>query len=522
MVGKLTRVTLCLLALVMAGCSVNPVTGEQELTLISTEQEVAIGEQNYVPSQQSQGGQYAIDPTVQAYVALVGNKLARVSDAPNLPYEFVVLNNAVPNAWALPGGKIAINRGLLTLLNDESELAAVLGHEIVHAAARHGAAQMTRGMFIGLGAQVATVAAQAEGYGQLAGLAAQLGGGAWMAKYGRDDELESDHYGMEYMARAGYSPDGAVQLQQLFVKLKGGKTEDFLSQLFASHPPSQARVNANTARAGTLPKGQKYKSRYQQNIAQLRKDEAAYAAQEKAQTALEEKRAKVALSHLDKAISIQPREGQFWELRGHAWAMLGNTAKAEKAFNTAIKRSPGYYSPRLYRGLLRYERGKTNSAYGDLNASYKLLPTEAAAYYLGEISLARGDRQQALNFYRNASTGEGDLSDRAQIKMIDLELSEKPEKYVLSKPVVAQNGYLNIALKNNSPIAVVGVRVEVVQMLDSYTAGKTSTLRGSYSLSPGQQKVIKTRIGPLGEASEVEDYRVRVVAARPASQKEKR
>ena len=129
----LLRVTLCFVALLPMACSVNPVTGENQLSLISTAQEVAMGEQNYQPSQQSQGGQYQIDPGVQAYVAEVGRKLAAVSDAPALPYEFVVLNNSVPNAWALPGGKIAINRGLLVLLQDESELAAVMGHEIVHA-----------------------------------------------------------------------------------------------------------------------------------------------------------------------------------------------------------------------------------------------------------------------------------------------------------------------------------------------------------------------------------------------------
>ena len=138
-----------LLALILpafiGGCSVNPVTGKNELSIVSPQQEISIGEKNYRPSRQSQGGDYYLDQSLQTYIAGVGQRLAAVSDRPDLPYEFVVLNNDVPNAWALPGGKIAINRGLLLLLEDEAQLAAVLGHEIVHAAARHGASQMTRG-----------------------------------------------------------------------------------------------------------------------------------------------------------------------------------------------------------------------------------------------------------------------------------------------------------------------------------------------------------------------------------------
>ncbi|MEJ2181579.1 MAG: M48 family metalloprotease, partial [Gammaproteobacteria bacterium] len=95
------------------GCGTNPVTGETEFQLVSEGQEISIGQENYLPSQQSQGGAYVTDPELSRYVNSVGQKLAKVSDRPNLPYEFVVLNNSVPNAWALPGGKIAVNRGLL-------------------------------------------------------------------------------------------------------------------------------------------------------------------------------------------------------------------------------------------------------------------------------------------------------------------------------------------------------------------------------------------------------------------------
>ena len=161
----------------LAGCAVNPVTGDREFMMVSSEQEISIGVQNYAPMLQSQGGAYDVDPVLTEYVRSVGNKLAAVSDV-QLPYEFTVLNSSVPNAWALPGGKIALNRGLLTEMNSEAELAAVLGHEIVHAAARHTAQQISRGQLLQGLVLATSVATHDSSYGDFAvggaSVAAQL------------------------------------------------------------------------------------------------------------------------------------------------------------------------------------------------------------------------------------------------------------------------------------------------------------------------------------------------------------
>ena len=171
----------------------NPVTGNKELSLISEAQELSIGKQQYEPLRQAQGGDYVADAVVGSYVNEVGQKLAAVSDR-KLPYEFKVLNNSVPNAWALPGGKISINRGLLTELKSEAELAAVLGHEIVHAAAKHGAKGMQRTMLLQGAVALATiaVATQNADYANLAQMGAGVGAQLINQKYGRDAERESD------------------------------------------------------------------------------------------------------------------------------------------------------------------------------------------------------------------------------------------------------------------------------------------------------------------------------------------
>lgn len=405
---------LVTLSLGIGACATNPVTGREELSLVSGSEEIAIGERQYGPAQQSQGGPYYLDPRLQDYVRSVGNRLAAGSDR-QLPYEFVVLDNPVPNAWALPGGKIAVNSGLLLQLRDEAELAAVVGHEIVHAAAGHSASQMSKGSLINLGAELLGVAGQQAGLGNLGGQAAQLGAGAWMAHYSRSAELEADAYGMDYMARAGYDPQAAVEVQETFVKLAAGGNSDFISGLFASHPPSQERVNANLRRAQNFPPGgTRNAEAYQSATARLRKDAPAYEAETNALAALKRKDASGAINALDQAIAIEPGEGRFWELRGHARAMLKQWSDADADFTAAISLNPGYFRHHLVRGALRFERKQYQEAQRDLEESRRLLPTPLASLYLGEIAEANGAIRQADTYYREAAADNGAVGQRAR------------------------------------------------------------------------------------------------------------
>ncbi len=159
---------LLVTVLAVSACGTNPVTGKSEIQFVSETQEIEIGQKNYAPTRQSEGGDFRQLPELSAYVSEIGQKLAKVSEqqavsARKLPYEFVVLNSSVPNAWALPGGKIAINRGLLTELKNEAELAAVIGHEITHAAARHGAKATERGTLMQAGLAAAQIGAAIGG-----------------------------------------------------------------------------------------------------------------------------------------------------------------------------------------------------------------------------------------------------------------------------------------------------------------------------------------------------------------------
>jgi len=403
--------------LAVVACVENPVTGERNLGLVSEPQEIQLGKENYVPTQQMQGGEYETDPELSRYVNGVGQKLAQAAKR-DLPYEFVVLNNDVPNAWALPGGKMAVNRGLLVELNNEAELAAVLGHEIVHADARHTAQTLERGMLLQLGVIAAGVAARDSEYGDLAVGAGMVGAQVINSKYGRDAELEADRYGMQYMVEAGYDPQAAVSLQETFVRLSEGRNPNWLEGLFASHPPSQERVDRNRAYVAELSAGGTLgRDAYQQKTAHIRKVKPAYDSYNEGIKALAEGNSELAEKKAREAIAIEPREGKFHGLLGQSAMQRKQHDAALKNFNKAIELNPRYFEYYVYRGLLRRENGDLQGARQDLEQSNQLLPTAIAHELLGDIAVQQGRRNDAAQHYQVAAQSPSAVGKRAAEKL---------------------------------------------------------------------------------------------------------
>lgn len=399
----------------LSACAVNPVTGKKELSLISPSQEVAMGTKNFVPYQQQQGGLYVVNPDLGLYVNSVGQKLAAVSDRSGLPYEFVVLNNSVPNAWALPGGKIAINRGLLVELEDEAQLAAVLGHEVVHVAAKHSVNQMQQAQLTGALVLVTAVAAKDSKYGTGAALLAAGGAAVWQSKYSQHHELQSDEVGMKYMAKAGYDPYAAIDLQETFVRLSEGRDSNWLNGLFASHPPSQKRVDKNKETANNMGvRGSRNRDTYQRAIAQLKRDQKAYDLHDKAIAAIKKEDENKALSHLDQAIELQDQEALFHVTKGQILLNQKKDSRAAKSFSEAKKLNPEYFMGHLGLGIVEFKQNRRSSAKLNLLNSQKYLQTQAATFYLGEIELAEGDREQALKYFDRAAQQGGELGKKAQ------------------------------------------------------------------------------------------------------------
>jgi predicted Zn-dependent protease len=203
---------LILTAALLAGCAtvVNPVTGREERTVMDEAAEIAEGRKAH-PQVLAEYGRYD-NERVQAYVNEVGQKLAKQSHRGSLQWTFTVLDSPEINAFALPGGYVYVTRGIMAYMESEADLAGVIGHEIGHVTARHGAQRATRQQTAGLGVFAASVLGAVLGVGDLAGQVAQTAAAGYIASYSRDQELQADQLGAEYLARNRYDPSNMVDV----------------------------------------------------------------------------------------------------------------------------------------------------------------------------------------------------------------------------------------------------------------------------------------------------------------------
>ena len=232
-----------LLAVVAAACASNPVTGSRELVFMSQSQEADLGRQADAQIR-SEMGVYE-DPALQEYVAAIGNELAVVSHRPDLPWTFTVIDSPVVNAFAVPGGYIYLTRGLLAYLNDEAELAGVLGHEIGHVTARHSVQAYSRaaGAQMGLLLGQIFVPAMRPRYGAPGvGDAAGQGLGLLFLKFGRDDERQADRLGAEYAVASGWDPHGVGDMLTTLGRIADTTDRRGTPNWLATHPEPADRV----------------------------------------------------------------------------------------------------------------------------------------------------------------------------------------------------------------------------------------------------------------------------------------
>lgn len=412
---SLRSLLLALLFLLLAGCAVNPVTGEREFQLISEQGEVELGEENYAPLRQMQGGDYPLQPELIEYVQDVGQRVARESDRPDLPYEFTVIHSDVPNAWALPGGKIAINRGLLVSFESEAELAAVLAHEVAHAAARHSAQQMERQLIIQAGVIAVAAAGSDSQYADAIVGSATVGAGLIAQRYSRGAELEADRYGTRYMHEAGYNPMGAVRLMERFVALSENNRQGWLDGLFASHPPSQERVEANRRLANRLgTDGEWGRDAFMAATRELRRNEPAYETAAQAREHLNDGALGEALELARQARQTIPDEPRFIALVGHVHRGAKRPEQALTAYREALEREPAYFQHHLMVGLVEAKLGNDEAARPALKRSIERLPTAPAHLNLGHIERRAENREAAIAHYRVAAQSESPAGQEAR------------------------------------------------------------------------------------------------------------
>lgn len=505
--------------LFLIGCATNPVTGKKEVRLVGEGTEIKLGIQQYAPSRQSQGGDYVVDPELTKYVQGVGNRLAAVSDR-ELPYEFQVINSSVPNAWALPGGKIAINRGLLYEMNSEAELAAVMGHEIVHSAARHGAKSMERGMALQVGMIALQASTYDNKYANLINAGTQIAAGLITSKYGRNAELESDYYGMQYMAKAGYDPNAAVDLQETFVRLskESGRNSGWLQGLFASHPPSADRVAKNKETAAKLGTGGDYgRDTYRAKMANTMRTKPAYEKYDEAVKAYQKKDFARAQALANQALQIEPREGNFHALIGEVELQKNRPQAALPHIRNAINANPNYFLYHLQNGTALYKTNNLNESYDAYGQSLKLLPTATAHAAMGKIAEQSGNNDLAIKHYEAASGSQTRDGQVAALSLAKLDMPRNPGKYILTQAQADSSGKVYLLIKNNSPITVSGVQI-ISAIVDPQTrrALKTAPVTVRQSIAAGQTIRVATTLGPITTQAQLQAIQSKVQRAQTA------
>ncbi len=369
--AKLTRrqfleLTALVSAGFFAGCAVNPVTGQQQLMLVSEAQEIAMDAKSS-PHQFSADYGAVQDGALNAYLSQTGRRLAGVCHRPQMPYSFRAVNANYVNAYAFPGGSIAVTRGILLKVTDEAQLAALLGHELGHVNARHTAEIMSKNMLTSavVGGVTAWVGS-GSAYGKAASQLGMLGSGVLLASYSRDNERQADALGLEYMVKGGYGPEGMVGLMDILNTLSRGH-QSAADLLFATHPMSSERYRTAVNAANNTYAGAKGKPAYRER-------------------------------YMDHTAGVRQIRSAIEDLQKGEAEMAGEKyAAAEELFQKALRQAPRDYAGLVLMAKCQVAQKKFEAAGTYLKTAQQVYPQEAQTYYLnGYVQLQRKQYDAAL------------------------------------------------------------------------------------------------------------------------------
>jgi predicted Zn-dependent protease len=410
----------------MFGCATDPVTGKSQLMLVSEDTEIQIDRQ-YSPLQFSTDFGEVQDSQLNRYVSQIGNRMAASSHRPHMPYSFRVVNAAYVNAYAFPGGSIAATRGIMLSLENEAELASLLGHELGHVNARHAAEQMSKGQLTQaiVGGVSVLAGTQSAALGDLAGQLGQIGAGALLASYSRDNEREADALGMEYMVAAGYGSEGFVGLMDMLNGMSKHKNTT-VDLMFATHPMSQERYdtavqNANTKYQSAL-KGPLYRDRYMDHTAGLRANSGAIEEIQNGQKQMAKRKYDAATGHFHRALKKAPNDYV-------ALCMMSVSQLAQKKYavgaqyaEMAQKSYPKEAQAYHLSGYAKIQLKNFEGAYNEFSAYQRLLPGNPnTIFFKGYCQEGMNHVPQAADEYNRylKVVRQGQYAQHAYKKLVD-------------------------------------------------------------------------------------------------------
>jgi beta-barrel assembly-enhancing protease len=391
----------------VSGCATHPVTGETVVVGLSEEQEVAIDRQQ-ARHQFSKDYGAVQDPALNGYLSGVGGGLSSRSHRPQMPYSYRALNANYVNAYTFPAGSIGVTRGILLQMEDEAQLAALMGHEIGHVNARHSAQRAGQGMVAGLIVSgVAIAAATSErtaGYAPLIAIAGQVGASALLASYSRENEREADSLGMEYMTRGGHSPNGMAGLMGLLVK-ESKEKPGLLDTMFSSHPMSGERLANVQAEAsgkyGRYAGAPVHRERFMDNTARLRRLKPAVEDEQRGERALARKSFGEADAAFANALRAAPQDYTGLCLMAKSQIAQRRYSEANAYATQARQVYPGEAQAMQLAGITRLTLKQYPQALQEFSSYEQALPGDPnAAFFKGVSHEAMQNRQGAAQEYR--------------------------------------------------------------------------------------------------------------------------
>ena len=399
----------------LAGCATSPVTGETILVGMSEEEERAVDRQ-VAPHQFSQDMGAVQDEAVNRYVAGLGDRMDNLTQRPNMPYSYRVLNANYINAYTFPGGAMGVTRGIVTELASEAELAALLGHEMGHVNARHAAQREGQSMLAQAAVAGLTIAAVAtdSSWGGLAAVGSQIGASALLASYSRDNEREADALGQDYMVRAGYPASGMTQLHGLLVR-EAKETPSLLETMFSSHPMSGERLAtaqrlAETKYAASL-KANPQRERFMDSTASLRRLKPAIDACKNGEVAMARKQLPQAQGEFGRALAVAPRDYAANLLMARCLAAQGKQKEALRYADAARTAYPTEAQAQKLAGVLQLAERNPGAAVQHFEQFDKLLPGDPGIAFLKGVSYEGTGNQRAAaenyaRFLRSGGQGQ--------------------------------------------------------------------------------------------------------------------
>ncbi len=386
----------------LSGCASSPTGGGAILVGMSEDEEKRV-DQQVAPQQFSQDFGPVQDAAINNYLTTVGQRLDAKAHRPQMPYSYRVLNANYVNAYTFPGGAMGVTRGILIDLDNEAELAALLGHELGHVNARHAAQRQGQSMVAQVAIAGANIAAAGTGFGSLVDIGSQLGASVLLSSYSRDNEREADELGQEYMVRAGYPASGMIGLQQLLVDQQK-ESPGMLQTMFSTHPMSSERrdtakklAESKYAATNTRDPGQE---RFMDNTASLRRLKPTIEACQKGETAMAGKAYGKAEEQFRFALKATPRDYSANLLMAKCLSIQDKDAQALEYARTASRIYPQEAQAHKMVGVLALAQRDPASAYTSLDQYDRLMPGDASITFLKGVSLeGMGKRQEAAKEY---------------------------------------------------------------------------------------------------------------------------